>query len=72
MRATKKEIRERLATLTAREREVFELVIAGKMTKEIAEELRVTQSTIKHHRSALFQKMGARHVVELVNMAHSL
>ncbi len=72
MAVTKEVIRERLATLSARERQVFDLVIAGKFSKEIADALGITERTVKHHRGAINRKMGARHVVELVNMAHSL
>jgi len=51
------EIRARLATLTPREREVLEHVIAGKLNKQIAGDLGVTEATIKMHRARVMAKM---------------
>jgi FixJ family two-component response regulator len=65
-------VRERYATLTPRQRDVFGLVVSGKTTKEISSELGISERTVKAHRSALFEKMRARSVVELVNMAHAI
>jgi FixJ family two-component response regulator len=63
------ESRARLAKLTPREFEVFRLVIAGLLNKEIGAELGITLRTIKTHRSRVMQKMGVVSVAELVGLA---
>jgi FixJ family two-component response regulator len=65
-------IRSRVASLTPRERQVMALVTAGKMNKQIASELVLSQITVKMHRSALMKKMGVRSVAELVKLAEAL
>jgi len=60
------EIRERLATLTPREREVLEYVVAGKLNKQIAGNLGTVEQTVKVHRARVMQKMKAQSVAELV------
>ena len=67
--ATVAEARARLAKLTPREFEVFRLVIAGLLNKEIGAELGVTLRTIKEHRARVMQKIGVVSVVELVRLA---
>jgi FixJ family two-component response regulator len=62
------EIRARLATLTPREREVLEYVVAGKLNKEIAGDLGTVEQTVKIHRAHLMQKMRVRSVAELVRL----
>lgn len=62
------EIRARLATLTPREREVLEYVIAGKLNKQIAGDLGTVEQTVKVHRAHLMQKMRVRSVAELVRL----
>jgi FixJ family two-component response regulator len=62
-------IRERAATLTCREREVFEQVIAGMLNKQIAANLGIAEKTVKVHRGRVMRKMGARSVVQLVHDA---
>jgi FixJ family two-component response regulator len=62
------EIRARLATLTPREREVLEYVVAGKLNKQIAGELGTVEQTIKIHRAHVMQKMKAHSVAELVRL----
>ena len=62
------EIRARLSTLTPREREVLELVVAGKLNKQIASELGIVEQTVKAHRAQVMEKMRARSVVELVRL----
>jgi FixJ family two-component response regulator len=64
--------RTRLATLTAREREVFELVVRGKQNKQIARELGPTQRTIKAHRQRVMEKMNVKSLAELVSIAERL
>jgi FixJ family two-component response regulator len=62
------EIRTRLATLTPREREVLEYVVAGKPNKQIASELGTVEQTVKVHRAHVMQKMKAHSVAELVRL----
>jgi FixJ family two-component response regulator len=59
----------RLATLSARERQVFEHVIAGKMNKEIAAELGTSMPTVKVQRSQVMKKAGVQSVADLVRLA---
>jgi len=63
------EIRARVATLTPREFEVFRLVIAGLLNKQIAGELGAALRTIKTHRHRVFQKLGVVSVAELTRLA---
>ncbi|HPO19462.1 MAG TPA: response regulator [Rubrivivax sp.] len=56
---------QRLATLTARERQVLDLVLAGRLNKQIAAALGTSEKTIKFHRGNLMHKMGVRSVAEL-------
>ena len=58
----------RAATLTPREREVLERVAAGQANKRVAIELGVSERTVEIHRSHLMQKMGVRHLAELVRL----
>lgn len=58
----------RLADLTAREREVMELVVAGRPNKLIADALAISVRTIEVHRARLFEKMGVGSAVELANL----
>ena len=63
------ESRARLAKLTPREFEVFRLVIAGLLNKEISAELGAALRTIKTHRARVMRKMGVVSVAELVRLA---
>ena len=65
-------VRERLATLTPREREVLHGVVAGRLNKQIAGELGTVEKTIKVHRAHVMEKMGARSLAELARMAERL
>jgi len=56
----------RLATLTPREREVLDLIVAGKLNKVIADRLAISPKTVEVHRSRVMEKMGVRSVAELV------
>jgi FixJ family two-component response regulator len=60
---------EKLDTLTPRERQVFEKVVAGRLNKQIAAELGIVEKTIKVHRSRMMRKMNATSVVDLVHLA---
>ena len=55
----------RLATLSSRERQVMELILAGKLNKVIADELDIAMRTVEVHRSRIFDKMGVKSAVEL-------
>ncbi len=61
-------IRERLATLTDREREVLEKLVAGKWVKMIASELGTSPNTVKNQRTRILAKMEADSVPDLVRM----
>ena len=62
-------IQKNLATLTERERQVLELIVAGKLNKQIAGELGTVEKTVKYHRGNLMRKMGVRVVADLVKLA---
>jgi FixJ family two-component response regulator len=64
-----KSIVERLGTLTHREREVLEYVIAGRLNKQIAASLGTVEKTIKVHRGRMMAKLGVRSVADLVRLA---
>ena len=57
-----------LNTLTAREREVCDLVVQGRLNKQIAEELGISEKTVKVHRAHVMQKLGATTVADLVRL----
>ncbi|MBK9594296.1 MAG: response regulator transcription factor [Rhodocyclales bacterium] len=56
----------RLAGLTEREREVMDLILAGKLNKQIADVLGISIKTVEVHRARIMDKMGVRSVAELV------
>jgi FixJ family two-component response regulator len=60
------------ASLTPREREVMERVVAGLLNKQIAAELRTSEITIKVHRGQVMQKMKASSLADLVRMSEAL
>lgn len=61
-------LRQRLSTLTTREREVLALISAGRLNKQIAGDLGLSEPTVKLHRSTLMTKMKADSVASLVRM----
>jgi FixJ family two-component response regulator len=65
-------LRDRFSSLTQREREVMALVVAGRLNKQIAGEIGVSEITVKVHRGSLMKKMEAASVVDLVLMAEKL
>jgi FixJ family two-component response regulator len=65
-------LRERLESLTPREREVLPLVVSGLLNKQVAGELGTTEATVKVHRSQLMRKMGADSLPDLVRMAEKI
>jgi FixJ family two-component response regulator len=62
-------IRDRIRTLTPRERQVFDQVIRGKTSKGIARAIGGTERTIKAHRHRVMEKMQVRSLAELVSLA---
>lgn len=64
-----KSIGDRLATLTHREREVLEYVIAGRLNKQIAASLGTVEKTVKVHRGRMMGKLGVKSVADLVRLA---
>jgi FixJ family two-component response regulator len=66
------QLKQRLAALTPREREVLEAVAAGKLNKQIAGELGVVEQTVKFHRARIMERMQARSAAELMRMAAKL
>jgi FixJ family two-component response regulator len=65
-------LRRRLATLTPREREVLEHVVAGRLNKQIAADLGTVEKTIKVHRARIMEKMAVRSLADLVRVAERL
>ena len=68
-RARLSEIRGRVARLTRRELQVFRLVVQGKLNKQVAGELGMSEKTVKVHRARVMQKMEADSLAELVLLA---
>lgn len=66
--ATVDSVRARLSKLTARERQIMELVLAGKFNKVIADELNISMRTVEVHRANVFDKMQVKTAVELANL----
>jgi FixJ family two-component response regulator len=66
------ELHGRYLALTAREREVMGLVVAGMLNKQIASEIGASEATVKIHRGNVMQKMQAGSIIELVRMADAL
>lgn len=69
---TRQTIASRFATLSGREVEVMELIIKGRLNKQIADELGIAMRTVEVHRSRVLQKTGARNSVELAQMKAQL
>jgi len=65
-------LRDRLESLTPREREVLPFLVSGLLNKQIAAEIGATEATVKVHRSQLMRKMGADSLPELVRMAEKI
>jgi FixJ family two-component response regulator len=65
-------VRQRLASLTPREREVLPHVVAGRLNKQIAADLGTVEKTIKVHRARIMEKMAVRSLADLVRVAERL
>ena len=66
--ATVDSVKARISKLTTRERQIMELVVAGKFNKVIADELNISMRTVEVHRANLFDKMRVKTAVELANL----
>jgi FixJ family two-component response regulator len=66
------QIQERFATLSARQQQVMLLVTAGKLNKQVAGDLGISEITTKIHRRLAMRKMGARTLADFVRMAEAL
>ncbi|RST55395.1 response regulator transcription factor [Variovorax sp. MHTC-1] len=66
------ELRQRFAALTQREREVMALVSTGRVNKQIAAELSISEATVKVHRGQIMRKMQAKSLAQLVRIADRL
>jgi RNA polymerase sigma factor (sigma-70 family) len=62
-------VRAHIASLTPRERQVFELVVRGKTNKQVANEIGATERTIKAHRHRVMEKMQVQSLAELASLA---
>jgi len=71
-RTALEQVRARLTTLTARERQVLDLVVAGHASKVIAADLGISEKTVENHRHHIMEKMGAGSVVDLVRAVLSV
>ncbi len=71
-RAELEALRQRLASLTPREREVLPLVVSGLLNKQAAAELGISEVTLQIHRSKIMQKMEAASLADLVRIAEKL
>jgi FixJ family two-component response regulator len=63
------ELRERHASLSRREQEVFALVVSGLMNKQVGFKLGISEITVKAHRGSMMRKMKARSLAELIKMS---
>jgi two-component system response regulator FixJ len=63
------ELRSRFDSLSGRQRQVMELVVAGLSSKEIGRQLKISPKTVENHRAWIMERIGARNLAELVRMA---
>jgi FixJ family two-component response regulator len=72
MEAEIETLRERYSSLTNRERDVLRPVVAGKLNKQVAFDLGISEITVKAHRAQMMRKMNARSLPDLVTMVAKL
>ena len=72
IRGAEARLQDRFALLTARERDVFDRVVAGKLNKQIADELGIAERTVKAQRAQVMSKLGAANAAELGRIAAQL
>ena len=65
-------IKERLDSLTSRQREVFEMVVSGKLNKQVASELGTSEKTVKAQRAQVMKKTHADSLADLVRLAEKM
>jgi FixJ family two-component response regulator len=71
-RTRREQLEQRFVALTAREREVLEYVVQGRMNKQIAAALGIHERTVKLHRNAITTKLGVRSVAELTTLTREI
>ncbi|MBN9428655.1 MAG: response regulator transcription factor [Burkholderiales bacterium] len=64
-----REAHERIDRLTGRERQVLELIVAGRLNKQIADDLGISIKTVEAHRANIMDKLGARTMADLMRIA---
>jgi two-component system response regulator FixJ len=62
-------LQSRFNTLSARQRQVMELAVAGLSNKEIGSQLKISPKTVENHRAWVMERIGARNIAELVRIA---
>ena len=62
------DVQKRLQGLSQREREVLDLILAGRMNKQIADDLGISMRTVEVHRANIFEKMQIKSAVELAGL----
>ena|SRR5688500_3793130 len=67
-----RDVRERYASLSRREREVMALVVSGMLNKQVGGELHISEITVKAHRGKVMRKMNASSLADLVKIAAAL
>jgi FixJ family two-component response regulator len=66
------EIRNKVAQLTARQRQIMARIVAGRLNKQTAAELGISENTIKVHRHRIMETMGAGSLADLIHMLSRL
>lgn len=64
----KRDNMEKVKSLSPRERQIVELVLEGKMNKQIAHDLKITVSTVEAHRSNIMRKLGVTHIAHMIKI----